>query len=124
MTLMMALASGCTVEDAARQAHMSVATAHRRLGEPAFRAAIQDARREVWTAALGRLVAATTAAVDTLRDLLDSPMDQCRIAAARSILEHAAKGLELADVDARLSALEDQRAPPPQKGQVYELSHR
>jgi len=110
MPLVVALATGCTVEEAARQAHMSVATAHRRLGEPAIRAAVNEARREVWAAALGRLVAATTAAADTLRSLLDSPMDQCRVAAARSILEHAAKGLELADIEARIAALEARAA--------------
>jgi hypothetical protein len=110
MALILALAEGCTVEEAAKRARVSVATVYRRRREPAFRAAVNEARRELWVSAVGQLTTATTEAAATLRDLLHSPMDQVRVAAARSILEHAAKGIDTVELEERLRVVEERLA--------------
>jgi soluble lytic murein transglycosylase-like protein len=116
MALVLALAEGCTVEEAAKRAHVSPATVYRRRREPEFRAAVNEARRESWVQAVGRMAAATTQAAETLKALLDSPMDQVRVAAARSILEHAAKGIDTVELEERLKLVEERLAAQPSQG--------
>jgi hypothetical protein len=116
MALILALAEGLTVDAAAKQARVSPATVYRRRREPAFRAAVNEARRETWVQAVGRIATATTAAADTLKALLDSPMDQVRVAAARSILEHAAKGIDTVELEERLKLVEERLAAQPGQG--------
>jgi len=108
--LILALAEGCTVDAAAQKADISPATVYRRKREPAFRAAVNEARRELWVDAIGRIAAAATDAADTLRALLHSPLDQVRVAAARSILEHAAKGIDRVELEERLKLVEERLA--------------
>jgi len=53
--LILALAAGATVREAAEQAGISERTAHRRLADADFRRAVDEARGRMFDAALGRL---------------------------------------------------------------------
>jgi len=104
--LVAALAAGRTVQEAARTAGVSERTVYRRLEDPTFTCQVDAARDAMVSQAVARLSAATTAAVDALRGLLDSPLDFARLAAARSILELTLKFREHDELTARVTALE------------------
>src|SRR5207253_1986680 len=69
--LLLALACGASVENAARTAGMSARTAQRRLTEPAFRKRLQDLRTDMAQRTGGMLTAAGMEAVKTLISLQD-----------------------------------------------------
>ena len=71
--LLMALACGVTVENAARQAGISPSTAYRRLADASFRQRLQKLRGDMVSRTAGTLTAAATEAVRTLLELLKSP---------------------------------------------------
>ncbi|HEY7312930.1 MAG TPA: hypothetical protein VH643_26435 [Gemmataceae bacterium] len=105
--LLMALACGVTVENAARQAGISPATAYRRLADPAFRQRLQGLRGDMVSRTAGTLTAAATEAVRTLLELLKSTASAAvRLGAARVVLEMGMKVREVADLEERLAALE------------------
>jgi hypothetical protein len=105
--LLMALACGVTVENAARQAGISPATAYRRLSNPAFRKRLTTLRADMVSRTAGTLTAAATEAVRTLLDLLkNSASPAVRLGAARSVLELGLKVREVAEMEERLAALE------------------
>ncbi len=107
--LLMAFACGATVESAARQAGVSESTAHRRLEDPEFRQQLQALRADLIQRTAGALTAASTESVRTLLELQKpSAPPGVRLGAARSILEIGIKLREAADLEARLSALEQQ----------------
>ena len=109
--LVLALACGATVENAARTAGVSLRTVYRRLAEPAFRTRLQGARAEMVQRATGMLTAAALEAVKTLLVLQQASVSAAvRLGAARAILELGAKLREVADLEARLAALEQQMA--------------
>lgn len=108
-TLLMAFACGATVESAARQAGVSESTAHRRLEDPAFRQQLQAMQSDMLKRTAGALTAASTESVRTLLELQKPTAPPAvRLGAARSILEIGIKLREAADLDDRLSALEQQ----------------
>jgi hypothetical protein len=109
--LVAALASGRTVRDAAKAAGVSEATAHRRLREPAFRQAVSEARGRMVENAVGQLADASTAAVATLRALLEAEADTVKLGAARAILEMGTKLRESVELEARIAALEGRNGP-------------
>lgn len=82
------LAAGKTVCEAARLAGCSVATAHRRLNDPAFRLAVRRARQEIIEAIRGDLRKAASLAVATLESLLASDEPGIRLRAADALLSH------------------------------------
>jgi hypothetical protein len=102
-----ALAAGASVPAAARAGGVSERTAYRRLEDPAFRQAVEDARADIVARAVAKLSAASTEAAETLRRLLYSDMDFAKLAAARSILELGAKLREQLDLSERIAALEE-----------------
>ncbi len=107
--LLMAFACGATVESAARQAGVSESTAHRRLEDPEFRQQLQAMQTEMIKRTAGALTAASTESVRTLLELQKpSAPPAVRLGAARSILEIGIKLREAADLEHRLSALEQQ----------------
>jgi hypothetical protein len=104
--LALALARGRSVREAAREAGISERTAHRRLGSADFRRQIYEARSALLDATAGALADAAGRAAATLIKLLAAEHETVRLAAAKSILEHALNmrsAIELAD---RLTALE------------------
>ena len=105
--LLLALACGATVENAARQAGISNRTAHRRLADEAFRQRLHEVRADMVQRTAGALTAAANEAVRTLVDLLKAPQPAAvRLGAARSVLELGMKVREAAELEQRLTALE------------------
>ena len=85
------------------------------VGDPAFVNAYAKARREAFAlavAALQRLASKAVACLESVLDDVDAP-PQCRVGAARTVLELAVKGTETQDVVERLDALEEAAADAP-----------
>ena len=121
--LLLALAGGQTVRDAARAAAIGERTASRRLADPDFRQRVGQLRADMVERALGKMADGMAAAADTLRQLLKAESESVRLGAARSLLELGVKLREsveleerLATSEERLAALERDQAAP--KGQV------
>ncbi len=104
--LVLALASGATVEDAARRANVGISTVYRRMKDAEFQLQVQEARGAMLTRTVCDLADATTAAVRTLRQLLDAEGDQVKLGAARAILDQAVRLREHTDLEMRIAALE------------------
>jgi phage terminase small subunit len=106
---------GCpTILQAAHTAGIAVATATRWLKEPAVQAAYREARRAVVQHAIVQVQQATGEAVETLRAVMQDPdaPASAKVSAARTILETAIKAVEIEDLDARITALEQQAQKP------------
>jgi hypothetical protein len=107
--LLMAFVCGATLESAARQAGVSESTAQRRLDDPVFQQQLQALRADMIQRTAGALTAAATEAVRTLLELQKPATPPAvRLGAARSVLEIGIKLREAADLEERLSALEQQ----------------
>ena len=107
--LLNALACGATLETAAQKAGMSKATAYRRLKEPQFQRQLQQTLSDMVKRTAGALTALGLEAVRTLAELLKSPTPATvRLGAARAVLETGLKVREVADLEPRLAALEEQ----------------
>jgi hypothetical protein len=113
--LLIALACGATVENAARTAGMSARTAHRRLADAGFQQRLRDLRTDMVQRAGGMLTAAGMEAVKTLISLQDGSVAAAvRLGAARTVLEFGIKLRENAELAERIGALEAQaRTAPP-----------
>ena len=103
-----ALLTQRNVEEAARTVGISTATLMRWMKEPDFQKAYREARRAAFGQSIARLQQGTSAAATTLIKLL---LDQntpasVRARVADSIFDHAAKAIEIEDIEARVSALE------------------
>jgi len=105
--LVLSLASGKTIRDAAQQAGLSERTAFRRINDPEFRRQVREARSEMFSRSLGLLADASTSAVGTLRQLSLSAMSESvRLGAAKAILEIGNRVREVNEIEVRLSELE------------------
>jgi hypothetical protein len=103
-----ALLSNRSVEEAAKACNTPARTLYRWLREPDFDAAYRAARRQAYGQSIARLQQGSAAAATTLlKVMLDqSTPPSTRVRAADSVLGHAAKAIELEDIEARLSELE------------------
>jgi len=104
--LILSLASGRTVKEAAELAGIGERTAHRRLDDPEYCRRIQDARAEMMTQAMGKLADASIEAVETLVRLLRAKSETVRLGASRAILEAGPRLRELTELETRLAELE------------------
>ena len=105
--LLLALACGVTVENAARQAGISPSTVYRRLADTDFRRRLQALQRDMVSRTAGTLTAASGESVRTLLELQKpSAPPAVRLGAARAVLEMGMKVREAADLEERLAALE------------------
>ncbi len=104
--LIVCLARGLTLREAARKAGVGERTAYRRAGEVEFRQSVSRARADLVATAVGRLANYTSVAADTLRGLLGSGSDSMKLRAATAILDTAMRGVEQSDLAERLNALE------------------
>jgi hypothetical protein len=75
---------------------------------PEFQTAYRQARREAFGQAIARLHQGTSAAVTTLLKIMidQSAPASVRVRAADSVLDHAAKSIEIEDIEVRVSELE------------------
>jgi predicted transcriptional regulator len=103
-----ALLNQPTMKEAAEAAGISEVTLWRWLQTPDFRSSYMEARRVAVQRAIARTQAATTEAVETLREVMNDQTAKGseRIAAAKAILDYALKGIELEDHEMRLQELE------------------
>ncbi|WP_405698206.1 hypothetical protein OHA99_26740 [Streptomyces coelicoflavus] len=102
----LALAQGHTTGQAAKTAGVSSRTILRWLEDDDFRQEISETRTELLRAAVGRLAAAATLAVDTLMDALTTEKGQARVQAAKVILESTMALRESLDLEERIAAIE------------------
>jgi len=107
-TLLLALAGGQTVRDAARSAGIGERAATRRAADPAFCRRVAELRSEMVCRAAGQLADGMAQAVATLRELLTAESESVRLAAARSILEIGPKLRETVELEERMAAIEAQ----------------
>ncbi len=108
--LIVALATGNSIREAARLAGFSERTARRRNADDDFRNRISAARDELWGAAIGKLAGVAVEAVETLRELLKSEAPAVRLGAARTVLLASPKLREAIEHEVRLTALEERHA--------------
>jgi hypothetical protein len=113
-SLVLALACGATLEQAAQSAGLSVRTAHRRLAEPAFRQRLEALRSEMMQRTGAMLLAAGMEAVKTLLTLQSTTTPAAvRLGAARAVLEFSMRLRESNELAQRIAALESQLQPGP-----------
>ena len=103
-----ALLTQRNVEEAARATGVATKTLLRWMQIPEFNAAYREARRAAFGQATARLQQATGAAATTLLKIMVDPNAPAstRVRAAESIFNHAAKAIEIEDIEARVSELE------------------
>jgi hypothetical protein len=106
-TLLLALATGSTVETAASQAGVSESTVYRRLADPEFADRLQQMRTAMVQRATALLTTAAAQAVQTLADLQDEKISPAvRLGAARAVLELGSKLRTEGELAGRLEAAE------------------
>ena len=103
-----ALLTQRNVEEAARAVGVGSATLLRWQKLPEFQAAYRAARRNAFSQSIARLQQMSSAAVTTLGKVMvdQNAPASTRVRAADSVLDHAAKAIELEDIEARVSELE------------------
>jgi len=103
-----ALLTQRNVEEAARTAGIGTRTLLRWLRVPDFQKAYREARRAAFSQCIARLQQGTSAAATTLLKTMIDPNTPAsvRVRAAECVLNHAAKTIEMEDIEARLSELE------------------
>jgi hypothetical protein len=107
-----ALLTHRNIEEAAGAAGIGARTLLRWLKLPEFQNAYRQARREVYGQAVARLQQGTSAAAATLLKVMIDPSTPAsvRVRAADSVFNHAAKAIEIEDIEARVAALEQAAA--------------
>ena len=113
-----ALLTQRNVEEAARAAGIGTRTLLRWMKLPEFQVAYREARRAAFGQSIARLQQATSAAASTLLKIMvdASSPTSCRLRAADSVLGHAAKAIELEDIEARVAELERAAGLQKQRG--------
>ena len=105
--LLMTLACGATVEQAAAKCRISERTVYRRLEDPVFCQRLQEVIAGMVKRTAGMLTASGGEASKTFLALLKEPTPPAtRHAAARSIIELGVKTRETVDLEQRIAALE------------------
>jgi hypothetical protein len=95
-------------EEAARAVGVAQKTLLRWMKLPDFQRAYRQARWAAFGQSIARLQQATSAAASTLLKVMVDPSTPAstRVRAAESVLTHAAKSIEIEDIEARVTALE------------------
>jgi hypothetical protein len=104
-----ALLTQRNVEEAARAAGIGTRTLLRWLQLPEFQKAYREARRAAFSQSIARLQQGASAAATTLLKTMIDPNTPAstRIRAAECVLNHATKAIEIEDIEARVTALEE-----------------
>jgi hypothetical protein len=113
-----ALLTQRNIEEAAKVAGIGANTLLRWLKVPEFQTAYREARRAAFGQAVARLQQGTSAAATTLlRTMIDPGTPaSVRVRAAEAIFNHAAKAIEIDDIEARVAVLEAAAAYGEQRG--------
>ena len=112
-----ALLTQRNMEEAAKSIGIATNTLLSWTKVPEFQAAYREAKRTAYGQATARLQQATSAAATTLmKVMIDAATPaSVRVRAAEAIFNHAAKAIEIEDIEARVSELE-QAAGASQQG--------
>ena len=104
-----ALLTQRNVDEAARAAGIGTRTLLRWLQLPEFQKAYREARRAAFSQSIARLQQGASAAATTLLKTMIDPGTPAsvRIRAAECIMNHATKAIEIEDIEARVTALEE-----------------
>ena len=96
------------MEEAAKLVGISPSTLLSWMKQPVFEAAYRTARRAAFGQSISRLQQAAGAAVTTLLKVMVDPNSPAstRVRAADSVLDHAAKAIEIEDIEVRVAELE------------------
>jgi len=103
-----ALLTQRNMEEAAKAVGIAPNTLLNWMKVPEFQAAYRKARREAFGQSIARLQQGSVAATTTLLKTMFDPGTPAsvRVRAAECVLNHAAKAIEIEDIEARVSALE------------------
>ena len=103
-----ALISAGSIRTAAKSANVSESTIRTRLNDPDFRERYEQAKKAILTEACDALSARLTLAIDTLCEVLEDTKNAptVRVSAADALLRHGLRYIEMANILARLDALE------------------
>ena len=103
-----ALLTQRNLEEAAKATGIAPNTLLKWLKEPEFQTAYREARRDAFRQAVARLQHGTSAAATTLLKTMIDPGTPAsvKVRAAEAIFNHAAKAIEIEDIEARVVALE------------------
>jgi hypothetical protein len=114
-----ALLTQRNMEEAAKAVGISTTTLVSWTKQPEFDEAYRQARRAAFGQSISRLQQASGAAVSTLLKVMIDPNSPAstRVRAADSVLNHAAKAIEIEDIEVRLAALE-QSVASDQSGRI------
>jgi hypothetical protein len=106
--VILALAQGCSTDEAGRAGGVTGRTVRRWMTDPTFAARVSEMRVQILDRAVGALVGASTEAVATLRELMrGSSSDNVRMRAALGILDAVVTMRESLELERRIAALED-----------------
>lgn len=114
--LVLALASGASVDEAATAAGISRRTAYRRLQDATVQRQIVAARDEIYESSVSKLAVVAQQATERLRDLIQSSNERVSLPAVRIALELVPRWRESVELTRRVQQLEDlfhELAPPP-----------
>ncbi len=109
--LIVALACGDTVKEAAERAGVGERTVYRRLADQEFMRKVNKARNMMIGQAVGKLSLNCAKAAETLEKLLDSDNPRIRLQAAKAIMDHAIKLSDNLAIEMRLGHLEGLMTP-------------
>ena len=103
-----ALLTQRNVDEAAKTIGIAPNTLLNWLKLPEFDAAYREARRLAFRQSVARLQQASSAAVSTLLNIMVDPNAPAstKVRAADSVMSHAARAIEIEDIEARVSSLE------------------
>jgi hypothetical protein len=103
-----ALLTQRNIEEAAKSIGIAPNTLLKWMKEPEFQAAYREARRAAFGQSIARLQQGTAAAASTLlKTMIDANTPaSVKVRAAEAIFNHAAKAIEIEDIEARVAALE------------------
>jgi AcrR family transcriptional regulator len=104
--LILALAAGTTVAEAAERAGVSERTVYRRLDDAEFRRAVSETRSRAFDAAVGKLSGLAAQAVSTLERILQHGSRCEALRAAKIILELGPRLRIFTELEDRVAALE------------------
>jgi hypothetical protein len=103
-----ALLTQRNIEEAAKATGIAPNTLLKWLKDPEFQADYRKARRDAFGQAVARLQQGTSAAATTLLKTMIDPGTPAsvKVRAAEAIFNHAAKAIEIEDIEARVTELE------------------
>ena len=97
-----------SVTEAAKQAGCSRALLYQWVRRDDFAAALAEAQRQAYTAALASIAELAARAVAALGELLDDPLPTIRLAASKAVLDAASSHVLAAELERRVARLETQ----------------